>query len=189
MNRVTPLLLLLSRQTVYQTSRAAIRHAAAISVAARHQAYHGGCVNPPVYGSVNRQHSLVKSVRWLSSAPVEDDMNVFYPGLVNRIESGDIQLIDVREPEELQQWGQITNSFNVPLGQVEEAFGLSDDKFEARFGRPKPSTSDSNIVFHCRSGKRSLTALEAARAQGYSLARHFPGGWLEWAKENNLAAE
>ncbi|XP_072048415.1 rhodanese domain-containing protein CG4456-like isoform X1 [Amphiura filiformis] len=189
MNRVTPLLLLLSRQTVYQTSRAAIRHAAAISVAARHQAYHGGCVNPPVYGSVNRQHSLVKSVRWLSSAPVEDDMNVFYPGLVNRIESGDIQLIDVREPEELQQWGQITNSFNVPLGQVRDALTMEETAFTAKYGRPKPSKGDNNIVFHCRGGVRSLEALQMARSEGYPMARHFPGGWLEWAKENNLAAE
>ncbi len=55
------------------------------------------------------------------------------------------------------------------VGQVEEAFKLPDDKFEARYGRPKPSETDDNIVFHCRSGKRSLTALEAARAQGYSL--------------------
>lgn len=52
---------------------------------------------------------------WSSdSAVLEDDVNVFYKGLVKRIESGDIQLIDVREASELAEFGQIPNSTHIP---------------------------------------------------------------------------
>ena len=47
----------------------------------------------------------------------EDDMNVYYPGLLKRIESGDVQLIDVRNPDEIKQSGKIGNSYNIP-GEV-----------------------------------------------------------------------
>ena len=54
------------------------------------------------------------------------------------------------------------------VGQVTEALKLSDEEFLNEYGVPKPSRDDSNIVFHCRSGIRSKTALEFAYQLGYS---------------------
>ena len=40
----------------------------------------------------------------------------------------------------------------------------------------------TRIVLHCRSGKRSVTALEIAQAHGRTDVRaHFGGGMLEWS--------
>lgn len=54
------------------------------------------------------------------------------------------------------------------VGVVGEALTLSDEEFESQYGIPKPSKDDSNIIFHCRSGIRSRTALEIAYQLGYS---------------------
>ncbi|XP_072046030.1 thiosulfate:glutathione sulfurtransferase-like [Amphiura filiformis] len=119
----------------------------------------------------------------MADAVLEDENNVYYPGLVKRIESGDIQLIDVRGKEEALGQGLIPKSFNLPFGELKDALNLSDDEFKSKYGQCKPSKTDTNIVFHCGIGKRSIKALAVARAEGYSLAKNFPGGYKEWAEE------
>lgn len=54
------------------------------------------------------------------------------------------------------------------VGEVEDALGLTPDQFEAKYGAKKPSKDDTNIVFHCRAGVRSLSALQSAHQMGYS---------------------
>lgn len=54
------------------------------------------------------------------------------------------------------------------VGEVEEALALQPDEFEAKYGAKKPSKEDTNIVFHCRAGMRSLSALQSAHQMGYS---------------------
>ena len=62
-------------------------------------------------------------------------------------------------------------SFLLPalsVGEVEDALALNPDQFEAKYGAKKPSKGDANIVFHCRAGVRSLSALQSAHQMGYS---------------------
>jgi 3-mercaptopyruvate sulfurtransferase SseA len=43
-----------------------------------------------------------------------------------------------------------------------------------------------NMIFYCRSGKRSATAAELASSLDYSNIRNYKGSWLEWSeKEKN----
>ena len=42
-----------------------------------------------------------------TEAQVEDEDNVYYEGLVRRIRSGDMQMIDVRDLSELEEFGTI----------------------------------------------------------------------------------
>lgn len=53
------------------------------------------------------------------------------------------------------------------VGQVEEALRLEGDTFKERYGVAKPK-QDTDIIFHCRAGVRSLTAMESANKLGYS---------------------
>ncbi|XP_027030806.1 thiosulfate:glutathione sulfurtransferase [Tachysurus fulvidraco] len=93
-----------------------------------------------------------------------------------------VQLFDVRNPDEFQA-GRIPDSVNVPLGQLEESLKLSPEKFEKRFKVKAPKKEDDDIVFHCQKGRRSLTALETAWRLGFSRARHYAGGYSEWAEK------
>ena len=58
--------------------------------------------------------------------------------------------------------------FCLLVGEIEEAFKLSPEAFRERYGAVKPSMEDSNIVFHCRAGIRSRTAMTTVHELGYS---------------------
>ena len=57
--------------------------------------------------------------------------------------------------------------FSLIVGEVEEAFKLSPEAFRERYGAVKPSKEDGNIVFSCRAGIRSRTAMTTAHELGY----------------------
>lgn len=74
--------------------------------------------------------------------------------------------IDVREPVEYQQYN--LGAKLIPLGGLMQHMDkLADHR-------------DSEIVVHCRSGKRSATAKHMMEQQGFSKVRNLVGGVLEW---------
>ncbi|XP_013110580.1 rhodanese domain-containing protein CG4456 [Stomoxys calcitrans] len=96
-------------------------------------------------------------------------------------------LIDVREPKELQETGQIPTSINIPLGKVaaELAPNVDAGAFKAKYGRDLPQ-KDTEIIFHCKIGKRSLSAAEIAKSLGYTNTKNYLGSWTEWAEKEGL---
>lgn len=87
--------------------------------------------------------------------------------LKNGLADDSIALVDVREANE---WavGRIPGATFNPLS----AFKPDD--------LPSPKQGQ-RVVLHCRSGKRSITALGLAQAGGRDdVCAHFTGGMLEW---------
>jgi rhodanese-related sulfurtransferase len=78
---------------------------------------------------------------------------------------GDIQLIDVRQPEE-HEAGRIAGDHFIELSQLAAHVDSID--------RDRP------VVFYCRSGSRSAMATEAFRGAGFD-AHNMLGGLLDWA--------
>ncbi|KAK7123770.1 hypothetical protein R3I93_022015 [Phoxinus phoxinus] len=104
---------------------------------------------------------------------------VTYEQLKAMLANHSVQLFDVRNPDEFQA-GRIPDSINIPLGQLEESLKLPPQQFQVQFKVKAPQKEDDNIVFHCRSGKRSLSALEIAHRLGFLKARHYAGGYIDW---------
>lgn len=52
------------------------------------------------------------------------------------------------------------------MGDVPNALSMDDAAFLAKYGIEKPDP-EAPLVFSCRSGKRSLTALDKALAMGF----------------------
>ena len=99
-------------------------------------------------------------------------------------------LIDVREPKELEETGQIPTSINIPreylfniiyqnvihsinfiriqVKQVPEKLSqdFSSDNFKTLFQREKP-TVDTEIIFYCKIGARSQSATDLCYKLGY----------------------
>lgn len=96
-------------------------------------------------------------------------------------------LIDVREPEEIKDTGLIPTAIAIPLGKVgqELASNVSSEEFEKKYGRAKPD-SNSYIILHCRSGKRSQAAAEIVTSLGYTNVFNYAGSWLDWAEREGL---
>jgi 3-mercaptopyruvate sulfurtransferase SseA len=64
--------------------------------------------------------------------------------------------------------------------------GVSADKQKFAFNKPLPS---QNIIFFCRSGKRSASAAEQAGKNGYGNVRNYQGSWLDWQKREKESGD
>ena len=93
--------------------------------------------------------------------------NVTLDELKAGLADGSILLVDVREPNEWDA-GHIAGATLNPLQSFDPA--------------ALPTAKGKRVVLHCRSGKRSVTALGLAQDAGRTDVRaHFGGGMLEWA--------
>lgn len=81
------------------------------------------------------------------------------------IAEGRYLLVDVREPNEVAAEGY-PNGVVVPLSSFDP--------------RSIPDPQGRQVVFACRSGKRSVTASLAAQAAGLPYDKHLAGGILGW---------
>lgn len=133
----------------------------------------------PTLGSVFRAFT--------TSAPKCGDASknatvVTYSQLKTMLSNRDVQLFDVRNPDEYQA-GHIPEAVNIPLDTLEESLQLPPARFQQKFEVKAPGKDDGNIVFHCARGNRSLKALDIARRLGFDRARHYKGGYVEWAEK------
>jgi rhodanese-related sulfurtransferase len=78
---------------------------------------------------------------------------------------GRMLLVDVREPNE------------TALERFPDAVVVSLSTFDAA-AIPEPQGRE--VVFACRSGRRSVTASLAAQEQGFAYGSHLAGGILAW---------
>jgi rhodanese-related sulfurtransferase len=87
--------------------------------------------------------------------------------LKEALDSGEIELIDVREPYEWEA-GRIPGAIHIEL--------------ERLAARADEIPNDKVVVFQCRLGVRSAMAMQAFRASGWD-AYHLGGGIQRWVDE------
>ncbi|KAK6326028.1 hypothetical protein J4Q44_G00016720 [Coregonus suidteri] len=109
------------------------------------------------------------------------ETDVSYEQLKKLLATRTCVVIDVREPWELREYGNIPGSINIPLGQVNIALQLNPEEFKEKYGGDMPQPTD-HIVFSCLAGIRSQKALDQAVSLGYKDVQHYAGGWQDWAK-------
>jgi rhodanese-related sulfurtransferase len=80
------------------------------------------------------------------------------------LQNSDIQLVDVRQPEE-HEAGRIAGDRLIELASLAAEVDSID--------RDRP------VVFYCRTGSRSAMATEAFRGAGFD-AHNLAGGLLDW---------
>jgi adenylyltransferase/sulfurtransferase len=88
--------------------------------------------------------------------------------LAVRLEAGDVDLIDVREPHEWEI-GRIEGARLIPLATLPETLQEIDGTRE--------------IVVHCKSGVRSAKAVRQLQAAGFRRVRNLAGGILRWSDD------
>jgi len=101
--------------------------------------------------------------------------------------SSDRILIDVREPSEVLHTGRIPSAQNIPISSAPDAFFMSPEDFEDKFGFPRPSKQDE-VVFYCKAGVRSRAAARLAGQAGFGgKIGEFPGSWMEWERKGGAS--
>uniref|UniRef100_A0A2P2HVJ2 Thiosulfate sulfurtransferase/rhodanese-like domain-containing protein 3 n=1 Tax=Hirondellea gigas TaxID=1518452 RepID=A0A2P2HVJ2_9CRUS len=98
----------------------------------------------------------------------------------------DLTLIDVRQPAELQFQEQIPGSVHIPLGNLRDAFQLSEADWQQKFNTAKPNKINKGIIFYARGPIASSAAVEIAHKLGYKKSRHYVGGWEDYCIQNNI---
>ena len=81
------------------------------------------------------------------------------------VKEGRMLLIDIREPNETAV-ERFPDAAIVPLSDFDAS--------------AIPDPEGKEVVFACRSGRRSVTASLAAQQHGYPYASHLAGGILAW---------
>ena len=88
-----------------------------------------------------------------------------------RMDAGEkLHIIDVREPEEFEAFN--IGAKLIPLGRfqmmdVDELMPLKDEE----------------VIVHCRSGKRSMTACLILESMGFTNTKNLEGGMLAWQEK------
>jgi rhodanese-related sulfurtransferase len=98
--------------------------------------------------------------------PRADEVTNLTPEEVARgLTEGRILLVDVREPNETS------------LEAYPDAVLVPLSSFDASL---IPDPQGKQVVFACRSGRRSVTASLVAQDQGYPYSAHLAGGIIAW---------
>lgn len=98
--------------------------------------------------------------------------NISVQELKQRKEANEtLYILDVREPAEYAEVNM--GALLIPLGQVVNA---QIDAIE--------DWKDKEVIVHCRSGKRSLTACMVLEQLGFSNTKNLEGGILAWEELN-----
>jgi rhodanese-related sulfurtransferase len=98
--------------------------------------------------------------------PRADEVTNLTPQEVDAgVKAGKMLLVDVREPNETSIEAY-PDAVIVPLSSFDPA--------------TIPDPQGKQVVFACRSGRRSITASVAAQDAGYPYKAHLAGGILAW---------
>lgn len=81
------------------------------------------------------------------------------------IKPGDVQLVDVRTPEEREAGRIPEDTAHIPFDELQARAGELD--------------RDTPVVFYCRGGDRSASAADAFAASGFDAAS-LAGGIVAW---------
>ena len=125
-----------------------------------------GMSDDPIARSIETQVRLAR-------AAVE---NLRPADLAAELASGDMVLVDVREPDELSH-GTIAGAMNVPRGVIEFA---ADPRRPARRTDLDPRR---RVVVFSETGSRSALVVHALYRLGYRDVAHLEGGLAAWVAD------
>lgn len=97
--------------------------------------------------------------------------NITVEELKARIDAGEkLHIIDVREPDEYEVFN--IGARLIPLGKFQN---MDVDELEP--------LKEEEVILHCRSGKRSMTAALILESMGFTNTKNLEGGMLAWQEK------
>jgi rhodanese-related sulfurtransferase len=95
---------------------------------------------------------------------------------------GDVVIVDIRDPREIERDGRIPGAFACTRGMLE--FWIDP---QSPYAKPA-FQQDKKYIFHCAGGLRSALAAKTADDMGLKPVAHMGGGFAAW-KEAGGAVE
>ena len=88
-------------------------------------------------------------------------------------EKGNLLIVDVRDPLEVEQSGMVEGAVNVPRGMLEFRADPASPYHDNAFAKDKP------VVVYCASGGRSALSGKVLKDMGYKRVYNM-GGFRDW---------
>lgn len=88
--------------------------------------------------------------------------------------NGDVVIVDIRDPREIERDGRIPGAFACTRGMLE--FWIDP---QSPYAKPI-FQEDKKFVFHCAGGLRSALAAKTAQDMGLKPVAHIAGGYAAW---------
>lgn len=85
-----------------------------------------------------------------------------------------IQLVDIRDPRELDREGRVPGAFHCPRGMLEFWIDPESPYYKPIFGENK------RFILFCGGGMRSALATKTAKDMGLEPVAHIIGGFAAW---------
>ena len=97
--------------------------------------------------------------------------NITVEQLKARVDAGEkLHVLDVREPSEYEEYN--LGAKLLPLGKIQ---GMQTDEID--------DWKDEEVIIHCRSGARSVTAAQFMEMMGFKKVTNVLGGALAWREK------
>ena len=93
---------------------------------------------------------------------------------IKAAQSGDVVIVDIRDPREIEREGRIPGAFSCTRGMLE--FWIDP---QSKYHKPT-FAADKRFVFFCAAGQRSALATEIAQRMGLKPVAHIAGGFGAW---------
>jgi rhodanese-related sulfurtransferase len=87
---------------------------------------------------------------------------------------GNVVIVDVRDPREIERDGKIPGAFSCTRGMLEFWIDPESPYAKAVF------QEDKKFIFHCAGGLRSALAAKTAQDMGLKPVAHIGGGFAAW---------
>lgn len=85
-----------------------------------------------------------------------------------------VQLVDIRDPRELERDGKVPGAFHCPRGMVEFWIDPASPYYKPVFGE------DKTFIFFCAGGLRSALTTKTVQDMGLAPVAHVVGGFGAW---------
>jgi rhodanese-related sulfurtransferase len=87
---------------------------------------------------------------------------------------GDVVIVDIRDPREIERDGRIPGAFSCTRGMLEFWIDPASPYAKPVFQQ------DKKFIFHCAGGMRSALAAKTAQDMGLNPVAHMGGGFAAW---------
>jgi rhodanese-related sulfurtransferase len=96
-----------------------------------------------------------------------------------RMGSADLQIVDIRDPRELERGGTVPGALLAPRGMLEFWVDPASPYFKPVFG-----DEAKEYVLFCAASWRSALATKALQEMGMTNVAHIDGGFAAWVKDD-----
>ncbi|AFL49507.1 rhodanese-like sulfurtransferase [Sinorhizobium fredii USDA 257] len=128
-----------------------------------------------LHGNYRLEEMMVKNVKDLLAEANSAVPKLSPTEAAEKMRSGDVLVVDVRDPTEVQQTGRIKGAVNVSRGMLEFRADPESQYHNPAFQK------DKTILLHCASGGRSALAGKTLQEMGYTAVFNI-GGFKELAE-------